>query len=445
MSQILACYNNILPAFCIVADDDGRMSQKAPLIGTLSPLSINGQRLVLPTKAWLKKGFGEDHIPFHPLCEVMSREGTSPIIQLLQRQTKAVISYNMVSLLNGLLKVAIDKESHKDLPLECTDFLKKLSNADKTTGELLEKLIAAATKKNRLLTVYLKNGGKYDGKKVNRSAIIRFPIMEDLQGDPKETSVLGVNIPKKQRPTLIALFKLVIPFGDNAEEYSFGTVSRVAPYFTALLTAYHKIATVLNQSINTYGEALHLPVEPLKLYVLDELDKFPKIYNELPAFTGNEGSTKDQPEEASETIQAKSTTRVSEVVPQVSRNVTEVQQVKAAEVKSNAGRGASMEDFMAAINPQPQYNQYNAPQSQSMVGQIPMGSFPQNNFNHATGHNPNGYPVMAPVANQYAPIPMAAPWEQQPQGNWGGQPVNPFMAATQSGRGGNGNGGMGLI
>lgn len=438
MSLTLASYNSILPAFSIVADDDGRLSQKNPL-GTLAPLSIEGRRLVLPTKTWLKKGFGEDHIPFHPLCEVMSREGTSPVVQLLQRQAKAVISYNVFSLLQGLLRVAVDKESHKDLPLECTDFLKKLSNADKTTAELLDKLLAAATKKNRLLTVYLKNGGKFDGKKVNRSAIIRFPIMEDLQGDAKDTNVLGVTVPKKQRPTLIALFKLVLPFGDNPEEYSFGTVSRIAPYYTALLTAYHKICTVLNQSINTYGEQLNIPVKPIELFDLDALDEFSKIFAELPALTGNEGSTKDQPEEASDTTQPKKPLREQGVAAQVTRETVQ----QAAPVERTGNGGASMADFMNAINPQPTYNNYQPHQSVNM-GHFPQGQFPQqpNNFNNLTGYNPNGYPLQpAPNGNPYAPIPTAAPWERQQQNQWGGQPNNPFMAATQSGRGN----GMGLI
>jgi len=439
MSQTLASYNTVLPAFCIDVDDDGRLSQKSPL-GTLSPLSIGGQRLVLPTKSWLKKGFGEDHVPFHPLCEVMSREGTSPVIQLLQRQAKAVISYNVFTLLQGLMRVAIDKESHKDLPIECTDFLKKLSNADKTTGELLDKLLSAATKKNRLLTVYLKNGGKFDGKKVNRSAIIRFPIMEDLQADQANTNVLGVTIPKKQRPTLIALFKLVLPFGDNPEEYSSGTVARVAPYYTALLNAYHKVCTVLNQSINTYAEKLNIPVRPIELFDLDLIDTFSKIYSELPALNGNEGTTKEQDLEASETVVPKKQLRATETAPQVTREAAPQAAVAQEPVRSSGG--ASMADFLAATNPQPPYNPYPQQTPQSN-GYYPQGQFPQaNGFNQVTGFNNNGYPLNnPPVGNPYAPISTGAPWEQPQQGAWGGQPHNPFMAATATGRGN----GIGLI
>lgn len=444
MSLTLASYNKILPAFSIVADDDSRLSQKNPL-GTLAPLSIGGQRLVLPTKSWLKKGFGEDYVPFHPLCEVMSREGTSPVVQLLQRQAKAVISYNMFSLLQGLMKVAVDKESHKDLPLECTDFLKKLSNADKTTAELLDKLLGAATKKNRLLTVYLKNGGKFDGKKVNRSAIIRFPIMEDLQADSKDNNVLGVTIPKKQRPTLIALFKLVLPFGDNPEEYSHGTVARVAPYYTALLTAYHKICTVLNQSINLYGEKLNIPVKPIELFDLGVIDEFTKIYNELPALNGNEGSTKDQPEEASDTVQPKTSKVKTEPVAKVvqeTRGGAQLTSVTPGVEQARTTGAASMADFLAATQPQqPQYQPY-AQQPNLNMGVYPQGQFPQqNNFNHATGYNPNGYPVQPPQGNPYAPVPMVAPWERPQPGAWNGQPANPFMNATRSA----GQGSIGLL
>lgn len=268
MSPILDSYKQSLNAFSLVVDDEGMISQKHPT-GTLTPMKVEGRRLVLPTKDWQRKGYGEDYQPYHPGCEVMSREGTSPVIQMLQRQAKACIAHALVTLGQGLLQVAVDKDTHKDLPLECTEFLKKLSNADKTTKELFEKLVGAAVKKNRLLTVYLKNGGKHDGKKVNRSCIIRFPIIEDLKADLKDTNVLGVTVPKKQRPTLIALFDLLVPNGENPEEYSFGTTARVAPYFISLLTAYHKTATVLNESIEAYAEKLHLPVKPFALFDLD--------------------------------------------------------------------------------------------------------------------------------------------------------------------------------
>lgn len=434
MSLILASYKEILNAFSLVVEDDGLISQKQPT-GVLVPLKVEGRRLVLPTKEWQRKGYGEDYIPFHPACEVMSREGTSAVMQMLQRQAKAVLAYNLVTMLQGLLNVAVDKDTHKDLPLECTDFLKKLSNADKTTKELLEKLIGAAVKKNRLLTVYLKNGGKYEGQKVNRSAIIRFPIVEDLKGDPKDTNVLGVTIPKKQRPTLIALFDLVVPKGELPEEYSFGTTARVAPYLVAMLNAYHKTSSMMNELIDKYAEKLHINVKPTKLYDLVEtLGVIDKNYGDIPPYSGNEGSTKEQPEEATETAQVAKKVVAAKDTP--TATVTQVARGQASNVVSTPAtvtsgkKAASMADFMAATNPQPQQVSFNQ-QPQQGFTPVNFGQQPMNGFNQPTGFNqPVGF---AQPSSPFAPAPMGTPnWmgggHQQPQ-----QPANPFMAATASG------------
>jgi hypothetical protein len=445
MSPILDSYKQSLNAFSLVVDDEGMISQKHPT-GTLTPMKVEGRRLVLPTKDWQRKGYGEDYQPYHPGCEVMSREGTSPVIQMLQRQAKACIAHALVTLGQGLLQVAVDKDTHKDLPLECTEFLKKLSNADKTTKELFEKLVGAAVKKNRLLTVYLKNGGKHDGKKVNRSCIIRFPIIEDLKADLKDTNVLGVTVPKKQRPTLIALFDLLVPNGENPEEYSFGTTARVAPYFISLLTAYHKTATVLNESIEAYAEKLHLPVKPFALFDLDIGDIITKHYADIPPYSGNEGKTDAQPEEASETVSVAKKAAVAkaqaeaprQVIPQPSRQVLEV---KHSEEPTTGKKAASMADFLNATQPQAATGGFQQQPAPVMnTGFVPV-TFNQQQPQFAPQSFNNGFQGNN---NAFAPAAVAAPtWMGgAPVQNNG--PVNPFMAATPTGQGA-GNGGLGLI
>jgi hypothetical protein len=449
MSPILVSYNKSLIAFSLVTDDEDMVSQKQPT-GTLSPMKVDGRRLVLPTKAWQRKGYGEDYQPYHPGCEVMSREGTSPVIQMMQRQAKASIAHAVVSMGQGLLQVAVDKDTHKDLPLECTEFLKKLSNADKTTKELFEKLISAAVKKNRLLTVYLKNGGQYDGKKVNRSCIIRFPIVEDLKAESKDNVVLGVTVPKKQRPTLIALFDLIVPNGENPEEYSFGTTARVAPYFISLLTAFHKIASVLNELIEAYAVKLHIPVKPFELYDLSIVDDIIKHYDDIPPYSGNEGKTDAQPEEASETVSVVKKAAVAkaqaekprEAVPQLVRGSAQVlTSAVPATVEHVGKKAASMADFMNATQPQATGGFQQHQQPQLNTGFVPV-TFNQQQPQYAPqsfNGNFNG------GGNSFAPAPVAAPaWMGggQPAVNQGS--ANPFMAATMTGHTGN-NGGLGLI
>lgn len=435
MSPILDCYKDILTAFSMVVDDEGLISQKHPT-GTLVPMKVEGRRLVIPTKEWQRKGYGEDYLPFHPGCEVMAREGTSPVLQMLQRQAKAILAHSLVVLANGLLQVAVDKDNHKDLPLECSGYLKKLSNADQTTKDLLDKLIGAAVKKNRLLTVYLKNGGTYEGKKVNRTAVIRFPILDDLLSDVKDP--LGVTIPKKQRPTLIALFKMVLPNGEVPDEYSFGTTTRVAPYLTSLLNAFHKTSTMFNVLIDQYAEKLHFPVKAIKLYDMEIIDTIVKHCGDIPPYSGNEGSTNEQPAEASETITvakkaaaAKVTSTPAAKVAQASRDSGSTAPTPSTVTVGKPA--ASMADFMNATNPQPAAPVgYGQPAANS--GFTPIG------FNQpTTGFAPIGFnapPVQqgfAPAAHSYAPAPMPIPsWMGGPQTHTAA-PVNPFMSATPGG------------
>lgn len=452
MSLTLACYNEILPSFnCFVGEDDS-IDYVTPT-GSKKPATVSGGRLVLPTKDRLRKGFPEELFPFHPLCESMARQGTSPVIQFMQRSAKSNISYAVVVMAQHLLEIACDVSIHKDLPPDCLDFLVKLSDCDKEKNikTVFEKVIAAALKKNRLVTVYLKNGGVFDGKKVNRSCIIRIPLLEDLQQEGKD--VLGVTVSKKQRKILIALFKLIVPFGDSPEEYSHGTVSRHAPYLQCLLISYAKILKVLNQCINNYAVPLQLPVKPFPVYDPAVVETFEKARAEIeiPALRGNEGGVKETDDEVSET-QASDQRKVDQanadsrnkqtLVPQATRNAVPVAE------PAVANGASSMADFMKATTPnygtqvnfnaQPNNNGFNTqPQQTSLFGNNQQQSSfgfnqPQQQSNSLFGNNNN--------VSQHR-----MPWEQQQQPQQKtlfGQPVP--QPGFNSGFNNSGNG-LGLI
>ncbi|AEH03491.1 hypothetical protein AVT69_gp065 [Pseudomonas phage PhiPA3] len=441
MSLTLDCYKEVLTSLSCVFDDDGLISVEAPT-GSAKPVKVEGRRLVLPTKEWLRKGFGEDYQPFHPLCESLSRRGTSPVMQFIQRSVKANLSHIVVFMATNLLRIAVDQSTHKDLPPDTTDFLKKLADADKSCLTAFEKLIGSAVKKNRLMTVYLKNGGTFDGKKVDRMAIVRFPILEDLASESKE--VLGIALTKKQRKVITALLRLVVPFGDNPEEYAYGTRSRVAPYFESILHAYHKIATVLNQLIHHYAVPLHMPIKPIELYDLKMLESFGKIYNEIPVLAGNEGGHSDTPEEAAGTTeQARAATQPTATqTVQPSRTPAVTQQPVATTVAQPAhGKTVSMSDFMAAQNPAPMMA------VNTMVNPMTMGGM-------NSGMMGMGQPMMSPMApammpmgqptgGMYAPTNTLLPWQaQQQQMMQAQQPANPFAAAIAPMTTG---GGLGLL
>lgn len=294
MQKTLDFYKDVLTSMRYSVDNDGLISITTAT-GVLAPAVVDGKRLVLPTKAWLKKGFGEDFQGFHPLAESMARRGTSPVLQHMQRNARAQLSFTYTFLAQQLLKVAADVTLHKELPPSANEFLKKMQSADKKLIETLEKLIKAAAHKNRLITVYLKNGGTYQGKKVNRLAVIRFPLIELLETE--EPKVLGVEVKPKQRQALLTLLRSILPAGDDPEEYSAGSNNRVAPYLHSFLQAYLKVITQLNKIIARYGKPMALPVKPFQTYAEETLSKFADIYDEIPALTGNEGQLDEEEDE----------------------------------------------------------------------------------------------------------------------------------------------------
>lgn len=290
--------DQVLPAFRYKVGEEDMISILDPL-GRPAPAKVDGKRLVVPTKDWLRKGFGDDYIAFHPLSEKISRLGTSQVLQHMQRQVKANLMFTVKYLTSRILEVAADSTLHKDIPPECSDFLKKLSGAKPDTIEWFNKVVKAAEKRSRFVSVYLKANGKFDGKTVNRICVIRFPIVEDLYS---KDDILGVNVPKKQRPVLIELFKLVVPFGDSPTEYSAGTVERVAPYFVCLIQAFNKITTQLNSVIDKYRLIFDDAIQPYSKVDEKVIADFAKMQREIPSLDGNEGVSNEVEEEASETV-----------------------------------------------------------------------------------------------------------------------------------------------
>jgi hypothetical protein len=439
-THILDFYKSVLTSIHYTYDDDGLISTKTPL-GTVKPATVEGKRLVLPTKEWLNNGFGEDLQPFHPLSESISRSGTSPVLQHMQRNAKALLSFYVTHLGQQLLAVAADPSLHKDLPPSCTDYLKKLADADKKVLPLFEKLLQAAHKKNKLITVYLKNGGTYDGKKVNRLAVIRFPVMELLDGD--DNNVLGVEIRPKQRKVISNLFRLIMPFGDSPEEYSAGSNNRVAPYFHAFLQAYLKAATQLNRIINRYAKPMAMNIEEIKLYSEKDVARLSDFHDQVPSLRGNEGGAQEvQEEEVEAPAATKPAVRVTTKDQSAPTQSASISVVNAPEVATqraprNEDKGIDLKDLLGTMRPQqpqiqvqPQVNMgYGGyGMSQPVDPRQPawlVGTQPQQ---AAVSTNPFAQAVMGNQTQAYAApqvVQTNMGYHQQPQTMGYGQPANP--------------------
>lgn len=423
-SSLLTTYKKIHPALRYEADELGNLSILQPT-GTLLPAKVEGQRLALPTNKALRDG--EEGITFwHPLSESLARRGTSPVLQHMQRFARANIAYAVEYITTELLKIAVDQSTHKDLPPDASDFLRKLTGVGKNTVALYDKIIAAAIKNHRLVVVYLKADGKYEGKKVTRMTVIRFPILEDLLDESGK--VYGIPVPKKERQVLRALFQLVVPGGDDPEEYSAGTTTRVAPYFTSFLKAYAKVTKQLNKSIALYGEALHFTLKPFPTYPDNIYDTFEDVYNEIPALSGNEGGRQTEEEAAAEAEAvptmlaapkgtAMKSTAMFQQETEPKRTVAHPTRNAVVQPAATAPGTVSIEDALAGLR-QAQNPGYNP----NMGMQPTLFAQPQ---------QPQFFQPMQPAVPQQPQF-VQPSWFQQPQ-QMPQQPMNPYAGVTSGG------------
>lgn len=295
-STIQDFYKQVLTALSHRVESDDLITFVEP-DGNTRPATVEGRRLVLPTKARLKSGFDDELQPFHPIAENIARKGASPVLANMQRVARALIAHNFTVIAENLLAVASEPSLHKDLPPECSEYLKKVPHADKKCLQNFQELVKKAVSKNALITLYLKNGGKLQGEKVNRLCVVRFPIMDHLEGD--DDTVLGVKLRKKDKKTIAALLHYILPFGDDPEEYSAGSNSKVAPFLDAFLKAYLNVGKQINKLIHRYNKPLAMEMTPLELHYEESLEHLRDYYDKLPSLRGNEGSlTKGEEEEA---------------------------------------------------------------------------------------------------------------------------------------------------
>lgn len=409
MMPILDFYNQVLTALRYRVDDKGLISIITPT-GTATPATVNGKRLVLPTKQFMRDGFGEDYQPFHPLSESIARRGTSPVLQHMQRTAKAQFALAFEYLATSLLRVAADRSLHKDLPPDCAEYLKKLSNVNDKTVEVFDQLLKAATKKNKVITVYLKNGGKLNGKAVNRMAVIRFPIIEALDG---EGDVLGLDIAKKHRQAISALLRMIVPFGDSPEEYSAGSTNRTAPYLHAFLQAYRKLAVQFNRIIERYARPLELALPVFELYSEKSLEDFAGLYEQMSPLAGNDGDADETDEEGIAAPAVKAPTAQAEAAPRQGSPAPRTLEAK------EEGKAFNLNEFLQRFT-----GQAAVPQQQPMMQQPMQGYNMQPQYQQPMQM---GYGMQQPVnpLAQLNTIINGAPQYQQPM-----QQVNPYAQAV---------------
>lgn len=298
-------YEEILDSAGYHTDSEGLVCYTSAEEKTL-PAIVDKKKLFVPTTTALRKftlpELNGQYIGFHPISESLLRN-QSPIIKWLRIVLTMRLQAVMGELLINLAQIAADTNRHKNLSPRATEFLSHVPDIDVKTVENLESIIYKVDgEKNKLINIYLKNGGQFNGQTVHRSAIVSFPFIKEFEND--EPVIFGVKLRKKDRVAIEKLFNWVIPKADDINVYSYGSTSSTAPYFHALINAYVRVATRLNDVIKIFkkhvdSDELHTEIS----WSVDTVDLTP--YREaLPPLIGNDGDLTDDSKAANAMQQA---------------------------------------------------------------------------------------------------------------------------------------------
>ncbi len=292
--QIIDFYTSLLASLDVVADEKGLLSIRQP-DGQTFPCTIDGKRLILPNKEFLRNPNLDDYIPFHPMSESILVGGESAVLKSLRKFVKLRLNSVAGVLISELMRIAVEKDDHKKLTPKQTDLLAHLKDVIPATHAASTKFLEQVTNANdrSLISVYLKPGGTWKGNKYSKVAITSFPPMKDFERDDK--TLFGIEIgAKRDKNILKDLFLYIFEDAESPEEYSFGSNDLSAPLFHALMSMFVIAAKRLNKVTKKFSNLLVNPdMLTIDLSWEPILSELHTMRDKIPPLGGNEGSEVD--------------------------------------------------------------------------------------------------------------------------------------------------------
>lgn len=285
---LLQFYTDILSDLNITCDNAESMLSVATAAG-MSPVNINGKRLCLPEKSYLKDGDFKKTIGFHPLSENIMY-GESIVLKSLKSYIEYSINERIAMLLTEMVSIASDPAARKKLGAKGAALFKALPEVDATFADAVRKIIGkvGSTNGEKFVNIFLTHGS-FGGVEGTRTAIVTYPVFdeENLKG-----SVFGVKLRKGDIAPWNALISLIL--GDPAKapkEMSYGSFAKVAPFLHALLNTFKNLAEKINSHVKIYAKQMESPEDlTYQLKWVEGLEMFDDWIGDIPALSGNTGA-----------------------------------------------------------------------------------------------------------------------------------------------------------
>lgn len=295
--KIIELYKQILSTGGLIVDKEGNVS--ATMKGNTIPFTVEGKRMVLPTREVLANPDWSSRIVFHPLSENTLKD-ESKVMGKFRKAINTKLNFVLTGLVGELLLLITSVGEHKDLSPDQAKLLTKCKGADEKTFEAFKAItnkIVLADKDKSFAHMFLKRGAMLDDKKYSRASIITFPLYAELQKYPElpkdEKNIFGVKIRNNDRTVLMSLLEYILPDIELAGSYNRGSNSDIAPSLDALMKGLLTIAANVNTTVDEYAKYIN-EAESYKynadwVEVFDNLAQLVPEIRAIPMQAGNEG------------------------------------------------------------------------------------------------------------------------------------------------------------
>ena len=258
--------------------------------GELTPVTISGLRLVLPTEDILRNPKWNETIAFHPLSED-AISGESPVFKRLKIYMDIRLSSTMIVLMKVLLGVTADKSRHGNLDSRAIGLLQALDSVTSKAVDDLNKLsrVLENVGEKKLMHIRVQRSGKVKDKGYRRATLISYPILTEFDRDDDE--VFGVKFSsKKSKREVASLFKWILDLDSQPlDRHSMGSDEKVAPGFHSLILAYGKVMSRFAEIFDIFSNELeaYSDFKP-KLNWIDDAKNLSQFNYKIPALDGND-------------------------------------------------------------------------------------------------------------------------------------------------------------
>ena len=295
--DIIEIYKVILANAGMIADDEGFVS--ANLSEDLrEPIMIGDRRLVLPTRNQLATTNIGSRVIFHPLHESLIR-GESDVMTRTRELANARLNIAFSYFMLALLQLATSPTEHVHLKPDQTLFMDCLQEIEEGITETFDKILKAmgvSQDGKCFMRIFVKRGGKIEGRSCQRLAVVSFPLYEELIKRPasgQPNMVYGVRVKKAERETLISLLEYMVPHIGVPDFYNRGSYSTEAPTLDCVMQAIRATGALINEMAELFDR--FIPESNKWLFPMDWVETFKDLskirakINLIPSQPGNEG------------------------------------------------------------------------------------------------------------------------------------------------------------